>query len=73
MGPPFETQNNMNIDLVSRLREFLDDEARSCSMDSGCVTPEYIQRMWGGTVVIEDIKNALDDLKTEQRNDHEDF
>ena len=34
-------------EIVSRLREFLEDEARSGSMDFGCVTPEYVQRMLG--------------------------
>lgn len=30
--------------IVSRLREFMDNEARSCSMDYGCVTPLYVYR-----------------------------
>ena len=50
---------NMNTDLISRLREFMDNEARSCSMDYGCVTPLYVYRMWGGTIDIEDIEEAL--------------
>ena len=45
--------------IVDRLREFIEDEARSCSMDSGCITPQYIQRLWGGTVAIEDIENGF--------------
>ena len=36
------------MELVERLRSFLEDEARSCSMDFGCVTQEYVQRMLGG-------------------------
>jgi len=28
-------------------------------MDFGCVTPEYIYRMWGGSVAIEEIANAM--------------
>lgn len=28
-------------------------------MDFGCVTPEYVYRMWGGTVAIEEIANAM--------------
>lgn len=39
----------MMEDVITRLREFMKDEARSCSMDFGCVTPEYVHRMWGGT------------------------
>ena len=50
-------------DLISRLREFMDNEARSCSMDYGCVTPEYVYRMWGGQVAIEDIEQGLIKLK----------
>lgn len=37
----------MMEDVISRLWEFMENEARSCSMDFGCVTPEYVNRMWG--------------------------
>ena len=47
------------MELVERLRSFLEDEARSCSMDFGCVTPEYVQRMLGGEYSLEEIKDAL--------------
>lgn len=50
-------------ELHYRLKLFLDDEARSCSMDFGCVTPIYVYRMWGGTVTIEDIEKAFAYLK----------
>lgn len=50
----------MRNELIVRLREFIEDEARSCSMDFGCVTPEYVYRMWGGKVELEEIKEALD-------------
>ena len=43
------------MDIVERLREFLEDEARSCSMDFGCETPEYVFRSWGGSVAIDEI------------------
>lgn len=36
--------------LKRRLELFLENEARSCSMDFGCVTPEYVFRSWGGSV-----------------------
>jgi hypothetical protein len=32
----------MNDEILKRLKQFLDDEARSCSMDYGCATPLYI-------------------------------
>jgi len=57
----------MMEDVVARLREFMDNEARSCSMDFGCVTPEYVYRMWGGSVPLEDIATALEEIITKQR------
>ncbi len=53
----------MEKDIVSRLREFMDNEAKSCSMDYGCITPEYVYRMWGGSVSLEEIEIAFDVLK----------
>ena len=49
--------------IVLRLKEFMENEARSCSMDFGCVTPEYVYRMWGGNVAIEKIANAMADVR----------
>lgn len=57
----------MEKDIVTRLREFMDEEAKSCSMDFGCITPEYVYRMWGGTVSIEEIRTALETLKKDYR------
>lgn len=47
------------MDIVERLQEFIENEARSCSMDFGCVTPEYVYRMWGGQVPLNEIEEAL--------------
>ena len=58
------------MDLVERIREFMDNEARSCSMDFGCITPEYVYRMWGGTVAIEEIEEALKVCKRELLHEH---
>lgn len=52
-----------NNSLIERLKEFMESEARSCSMDYGCITPEYVYRMWGGTVALEEIKAAFEMLK----------
>lgn len=52
----------MSNSLIVRLREFMENEARSCSMDFGCVTPLYVYRMWGGSVTIDEIANAMDAL-----------
>lgn len=49
-------------EIVERLRVFMTNEARSCSMDFGCVTPEYVYRMWGGTVALADIEEGLKEL-----------
>ena len=49
----------MTESIVERLNEFMNNEARSCSMDFGCVTPEYVYRMWGGQVLLNEIEQAL--------------
>ena len=48
----------MNSDIADRLKQFMENEARSCSMDFGCVTPKYVYRMWGGSVPLNDIETA---------------
>ena len=53
----------MKEEVVSRLKEFMEHEARSCSMDFGCITPEYVYRMWGGSVALEDIEAGLKELR----------
>ena len=49
--------------IVDRLQQFIEDEARSCSMDFGCITPLYIYRMWGGAVALEEIEIGLKEIK----------
>lgn len=49
--------------LVERLKEFVEQEARSCSMDIGGITPEYVYRMWGGTFSLVEIENGLSELR----------
>lgn len=49
--------------ITDRLREFIEDEARSGSMDFGCITPLYIYRMWGGSVSMEEIEGGLQELR----------
>lgn len=48
--------------IVSQLKEFMENEARSCSMDFGCVTSEYVFRSWGGLVPLSDIKAAMQEV-----------
>ena len=51
------------MNLIQRLKQFLEDEARSCSMDFGCVTPEYVYRMLGGQYSMEEIEKGLSELR----------
>ena len=53
----------MSYEIVNRLQEFLDNEARSCSMDFGGITPLYVYRMWNGSVALEDIEAAMAEIK----------
>lgn len=53
----------MEKNIVARLREFMDNEAKSCSMDFGCITPEYAYGMWGGSVLLVEIEEAMKELK----------
>lgn len=53
---------NPDLDLLNRLRNFMENETRSCSMDYGCIAPEYVYRMWGKTVSLEDIKEGFKEL-----------
>ena len=51
-------------DISLTLKEFMESEARSCSMDFGCITPEYVYRMWGGQVPLNEIEKAFSILET---------
>ena len=53
----------MNTELVNKLREFVEMEARSCSMDPVLITPEYVYRMLGGKVELSEIEEAMKELK----------
>ena len=49
--------------ITERLKEFMEYEARSCSMDFGCVTPEYVYRSFGGSIPLDEIEIAMKDVK----------
>jgi hypothetical protein len=53
------------MDIISRLKEFMENEARSCSMDFGCITPMYVYRMFGGQYSMEDIEKGLKEVRKE--------
>lgn len=51
-----------NTELITRLRDFIETEARSGSMDPALITPEYVYRMWGGAVEMSEIEEAMREL-----------
>ena len=53
-----KVKTSMSQTLTDRMAEFIENEARSCSMDFGCVTPEYVYRCWGGQVPLNEIEQA---------------
>jgi Uncharacterized conserved protein, contains double-stranded beta-helix domain len=60
---PLGPEDTLEVELVGRLKTFLENEARSCSIDPACVTPEYVCRMLGGTMAPEDIAESLEKAK----------
>ena len=55
--------SNISTLFVDRLYEFLENEARSCSMDFGCITPLYVYRIWGGGVTLDEIEYGLKQIR----------
>ena len=53
----------MNAELMTRLGEFMEQEARSCSMDFGCITPLNVYRILGGQNSLEEIGYGLRELR----------
>ena len=49
--------------LYNRLKEILESEGRSCSFDSELITPEYVYRMWGGNVSVDEIDSGLTEIR----------
>lgn len=45
--------------MIDRLKQFVESEMRSCSMDIGGITPLYVYRMWGGKVPFDEIEEAF--------------
>ena len=52
-----------HMDIIEDLKEFIENETRSCSMDFGGITPLYVYRMWNGSVALEDIEAAMAEIK----------
>ena len=53
----------MMEDVINRLKAFIEEETRSCSMDFGGITPQYVYLMWYGIVAREDIEKAMAEIK----------
>ena len=51
MGTFVETEINMS-EIEERLKEFMEQEVKSCTMDFGGIAPLYVYRMWGGAVAV---------------------
>lgn len=51
--------------MIDRLKQFVESEMRSCSMDIGGITPLYVYRMWGGAVAIDEIATGLMELRSQ--------
>ena len=49
-------------DIALRIRNLIEHEARSCSMDFGCITPLYVYRMLGGAVSLEKIEQVMSNV-----------
>ena len=47
-------------ELINQLNLLIEMESRSCSMEPALITPEYVFRMWGGKVPLEEIERVID-------------
>ena len=52
-------------EIVERLQAFIEIEGKSCSFDPELITPEYVYRMWGGSVAIDEIATGLKELRNQ--------
>ena len=66
----------MNTELQDRVRTFMENEARSCSMDFGCVDAKYVQEDTRACEVRDNISfmaNRYSVLMSVYKNDDPDF
>lgn len=50
-------------DLILKLKEFMENEARSGSMDFGCIIPIYFYCMFGGQFSMDEIESGLTEMR----------
>ena len=46
-------------EIAEKLREFIENEGKSCSFDPALIMLEYVFRMCGGQVPLNEIEKAL--------------
>lgn len=63
VGTFVEAKFDMIQSIEDRLKEFMESEGKSCSFDPELITPEYVYRMWGGRVSIEEIAKAMSEVR----------
>ena len=61
-----QNMNGVESSLATRIKQFMENEARSCSMNFGCITPLYVYRMWGEKVPLKDIEEAFQKMSFDQ-------
>lgn len=54
--------------LIDRLKTFIESEGKSYSFEPELITPEYVYRMWGGEVAMDDIEWAMSALPQDQES-----
>lgn len=52
--------------IEERLQSFIESEGKSCSFDPELITPEYVYKMWGGSVAIDEIATGLTELRKQE-------
>ena len=45
------------------MKAIIDSEGKPCLFNPELITPEYVYRMWGGAVAIEDIATAMEEVR----------
>lgn len=53
-------------ELKRRIADLMEMEARSGSMDPALITPEYVFRMFGGTVPLEMVREVIKSLSSQK-------
>lgn len=53
------------MNIIERLRDFIENEMRPCSMDIGGITPQYVYRMWGEEVALNEIESVMPIVKSQ--------